>query len=350
VAFGEERLPSQRRDRPGLAPGSLTACRFWTRPYHGSVATSRLLTAWLPVVVWAAVIFTFSSIPDLGTGLGTWDLFLRKIAHAAEFALLGFLLVRALGNEWAGLVAGIAYAVSDEVHQHFVPGRQAAVRDVLVDSAGVAVGVYVVPRLFESRLGDSPRRLRARLGLEHALRRTSPNDVSWGQAPRQEGDDSSTGRPLAIELDSVLGDTRPLWRDWLDDAARRFRTIAPLDPDAVSADRGVAADELDRWARNGVGDWRAALERFAEERAPVYLRPDAHVSASLRALASSGRRLGVFTDAPEPLARVALAQLGATRRIEAVEVGTGSLERLRERLGGQVEVVRSAAELQRAAP
>jgi VanZ family protein/phosphoserine phosphatase len=301
-------------------------------------------------VVWAALIFTFSSIPDLGTGLGTWDLVLRKIAHAAEFALLGFLLVRALGNEWAGLFAGAAYAISDEIHQHFVPGRRAALLDVVVDTAGVAVGVYVVPRLFESRLGDSPRWLRARLGLKKASRRRSREDVSGGQAPRQESDDSSTGRPLAIELDSVLGDTRPLWRDWLEDAARRFRTIAPLDPDAVPADRGAAADELDRWARNGVGDWRAALERFAEERAPVYLRPDANVSANLRALASSGRRLGVFTDAPEPLARVALAQLGATRRVEAVEAGTGSFERLRERLGGKVDVVRSPAELKQAAP
>ena len=38
---------------------------------------------WLPVLVWAAVIFTFSSIPDLGTGLGGWDLVLRKLAHVA---------------------------------------------------------------------------------------------------------------------------------------------------------------------------------------------------------------------------------------------------------------------------
>jgi VanZ family protein len=319
-------------------------------PIMVPVATSRLLTAWLPVVLWAAVIFTLSSVSDLGTGLGTWDLALRKIAHGAEFAVLGFLLLRALGNELAGLVAGVAYAISDEIHQHFVPGRQAALLDVLVDTAGVAVGVYVAPRLFESRLGDSPRQLLARLGLENGPRHRARDDVSGGQAPRQDGDVLSTGRPLAIELDSVLGDTRPLWRDWLEDAARRFKTIAPLDPDAVPADRGAAAEELDRWARDGVGDWRAALERFAEERAPVYLRPDAGVSASLRALASSGRRLGVFTDAPEPLARVALAQLGATRRIEAVEAGTGSLERLRERLGGNVDVVRSPAELQRAAP
>src|SRR5262245_31678774 len=117
-------------------------------------------------------------------------------------------------------------------------------------------------------------------------------------------------RALAIELDGVLGDTRPLWRDWLEDAARRVRSIAPLDPDALPEDRGAAAEELDRWAAGGIGDWRAALARFAEDRAPVYLRPDAEVSAAVRALAAAGHRLGVFTDAPEPLARIAVAQLG----------------------------------------
>jgi phosphoglycolate phosphatase-like HAD superfamily hydrolase len=153
---------------------------------------------------------------------------------------------------------------------------------------------------------------------------------------------------LAIDLDAVLGDTRRLWRDWLEDAARRFHSIAPLDPATLPEDRGAAAAELDRWAESGVGDWRAALERFAEERAPVYLRPHAETSAALRALAGAGSRIGVFTDAPEPLARVALAHLGAARRIEALETGAGALERLKERLGDSVEVVRSPAELRRA--
>ena len=54
------------------------------------------LRLWAPVVLWAAVIFAISSVPDLGTGLGTWDLVLRKLAHAGEFAVLGALLLRAL--------------------------------------------------------------------------------------------------------------------------------------------------------------------------------------------------------------------------------------------------------------
>jgi phosphoglycolate phosphatase-like HAD superfamily hydrolase len=146
-------------------------------------------------------------------------------------------------------------------------------------------------------------------------------------------------RPVAIELD-VLGDTRPLWNDWLADAARRFHSITPLDPSALPKDRIEAAEELDAWAEHGVGDWPSALGRFAEDRAPVYLRPDAEISAGLRELSARGHRLGVFTDAPEALARIAVAQLGADRRIEALETGAGALDRLLERLGPDTLVVR----------
>jgi phosphoglycolate phosphatase-like HAD superfamily hydrolase len=152
-------------------------------------------------------------------------------------------------------------------------------------------------------------------------------------------------RAVAIDLDGVLGDTRALWADFLVDASRRFASIAPLDPTQLSEDRGIAAAELDRWAAQGIGDWRGALERFAEDRAPVFLRPDAEASAALRALSAAGARLGVFTDAPEPLARVALSHLGATRRVQAVETGAGALERLLERLGGDAIIVSSRDDL-----
>ena len=122
-------------------------------------------------------------------------------------------------------------------------------------------------------------------------------------------------KAVAVDLDA-LGDTRRLWQDFLVDAARRFASISPLDPGALPADRAAAADELDRWAEAGVGDWRGALERFAEDRAPVYLRPSAEANAALRALAARRVRIGVYTDAPEALARVALAHLGAERRVD----------------------------------
>jgi phosphoglycolate phosphatase-like HAD superfamily hydrolase len=152
-------------------------------------------------------------------------------------------------------------------------------------------------------------------------------------------------RLLAIDLDGALGDTRPLWRDFLDDAARRFASIAALDPAALPDDRGAAAEELDRWAAHGVGDWRASLERFAEDRAPVFLRPDGEASAALRSLVGEGARLGVFTDAPEPLGRIALVHLGAARRVDVLETGAGARERLLERLGPTATVVSSREDL-----
>lgn len=138
-----------------------------------------------------------------------------------------------------------------------------------------------------------------------------------------------TGAPLtavAIDLDGALGDTRRLWEDWLADAGRRAR---------------VDVRALDEELPN----WRRLLERFAEERAPVYLRRDAETSAALRRLDDAGLRIGVFTSAPEELARVALAQLGAARRVDDLETGSGALERLLVRLGDDARVIRTRADL-----
>ena len=95
------------------------------------------------MVAWAALIFAFSSVPDLGTGLGGWDLVLRKIAHAGEFAILGALLLRATGSARLSLLLGVAYAISDEVHQAFVAGRHGSPVDVAIDTIGVVAGVML---------------------------------------------------------------------------------------------------------------------------------------------------------------------------------------------------------------
>jgi phosphoglycolate phosphatase-like HAD superfamily hydrolase len=114
---------------------------------------------------------------------------------------------------------------------------------------------------------------------------------------------------LAIDLDGVLGDTTPLWEAFLTDVSRR----AHVDPARLE-------EELP--------NWRALLERFAEDHAPVYLRPSATATAGLRRLQADGVRIGVFTDAPEELARIALAHLGGARRIDVLEAGPGALGRL----------------------
>jgi phosphoglycolate phosphatase-like HAD superfamily hydrolase len=148
-----------------------------------------------------------------------------------------------------------------------------------------------------------------------------------------ERDSSIVGvSSIALDLDAVLADTRPLWRDWLADAARRARV--ELD---VPEDRAAAAAVLDE----RLGDWRPLLERFAADRAPLHFRPRPETTAQLRRLAAAGVRVGVFTDAPRELADVALAHVGAARRVSVV----GTLGDVLRELGEGAVVVRSRAEL-----
>jgi phosphoglycolate phosphatase-like HAD superfamily hydrolase len=142
---------------------------------------------------------------------------------------------------------------------------------------------------------------------------------------------------LAIDLDA-LGDTQTLWQAWLADAAR----VLGLDTEALPRDRSAAATTLDE---AGAGNWRALLGRFAEDHAPVYLRPNADATAALRELVAAGARLGLFTDAPEELALIAAAHLGASRRVEAIETGPGAVERLAAHFGGNPVVITTRAEL-----
>jgi VanZ family protein len=103
-----------------------------------------MASRWLPVLAWAAIIFAFSSIPSLGTGLGTWDTILRKSAHLTEYAILAALLWRATGRYGPALVLAVAYAGSDELHQTFVRGRHGSPVDVGVDTIGMLVGLGAV--------------------------------------------------------------------------------------------------------------------------------------------------------------------------------------------------------------
>jgi VanZ family protein len=102
---------------------------------------------WLPVVAWAALIFALSSVPDLGSGLGGWDTALRKLAHAGEYAVLGALLMRATRRAGLAFGLGVAYAISDEIHQTFVAGRAGSPVDVAIDAVGVLLGVLLWVRL-----------------------------------------------------------------------------------------------------------------------------------------------------------------------------------------------------------
>lgn len=100
---------------------------------------------WLPMLGWMSLIFIMSGrqsnqLPNLGL----YDLFFKKGAHLAAYAILMLLALWAVRDwRWA-LAITIGYAMSDEYHQTFVPTRQGTAVDVLVDSAGAILALLGV--------------------------------------------------------------------------------------------------------------------------------------------------------------------------------------------------------------
>ncbi len=90
---------------------------------------------------------------------------IRKTAHAMEYAVLGGLLVLMYGSYGIigkkgmayGILTGVAYAMTDEIHQLFVPGRSCQVTDVLIDSAGVLFGSVIGVLIFISTVKQRRR-------------------------------------------------------------------------------------------------------------------------------------------------------------------------------------------------
>ncbi|MCU0645454.1 MAG: VanZ family protein [bacterium] len=128
-----------------------------------------------PAIAWAIAIFVQSSLsyiqtPDLG-----FD-FQDKLAHAAEYAILGVFLRRALvfqNNEFIQKYAnqltvalGGLYAVSDEIHQSFVPGRNADIGDVIADVTGIFL---VVAFYFCLKQINKWRRRKSFLSTDHPV-------------------------------------------------------------------------------------------------------------------------------------------------------------------------------------
>jgi VanZ family protein len=113
----------------------------------------------LPPLALMGLIFFFSAQPDLGTGLGVWDTILRKAAHMTEYAVLWWLWHRAMGFRHPAVAVGItlAYAATDEFHQHFVTGRHGTPVDVLIDAAGVTIAIVALRRMARRRAAAGGR-------------------------------------------------------------------------------------------------------------------------------------------------------------------------------------------------
>lgn len=108
---------------------------------------------WAAVALWMAVIYYFSDQSSFALLEHVWQPSLLSIsAHFLEYAILAALLWHALRSApaLAGRAASLAfivavlYAISDEFHQSFVPGRYPDVRDVLVDAAGALAAVLLL--------------------------------------------------------------------------------------------------------------------------------------------------------------------------------------------------------------
>lgn len=123
---------------------------------------------WAMVAAWMGGIYFFSAQSSFALLDRVWQPDLLSVAaHFTEYAVLATLLWLALRDTPAlarhaapiAFAVAVLYAVSDEFHQSFVPGRNPDVRDVMVDALGVLMALWLARRL--ARQGDG--HLRARL-------------------------------------------------------------------------------------------------------------------------------------------------------------------------------------------
>ncbi len=109
-----------------------------------------------PVLAYAALIFYLSSLSRFPEAV-SFDFGFDKVAHFAEYFLFGALLDRWVSQagrsreRWCvlgmSIFIGTLYALGDEWHQSFVPGRDASLWDVLFDVLGVGAGAAALPAI-----------------------------------------------------------------------------------------------------------------------------------------------------------------------------------------------------------
>jgi VanZ family protein len=117
----------------------------------------RQITSWIAVVGWAAVIFYLSSLSRLPPAVSTWSL--TKLAHIIEYAVLTLLLMRALDAHhlgrrrvlWMAALLAVAYAVTDEFHQSFVPNRHPSPLDIVIDFIGISAASLLGSVMYQQR-------------------------------------------------------------------------------------------------------------------------------------------------------------------------------------------------------
>lgn len=116
----------------------------------------KLLSLWVPVVLWGLVIFLFSANPTVKTTEVFWqDFIFKKSAHIIEYAILSLLVYRALIGSGVkpkqamiyAIITSVLYGVTDEFHQSFTPGREPRLRDVVFDTIGAGISMLLIWKL-----------------------------------------------------------------------------------------------------------------------------------------------------------------------------------------------------------
>jgi len=98
----------------------------------------------IPAILWMILIFYFSSKNTSGVAIAhNLQFFFFKSLHLIEYSILGFLLFFAISKLNISLVVGYLYAISDEIHQHFVIGRTGKFSDTIFDLIGLLIGLYL---------------------------------------------------------------------------------------------------------------------------------------------------------------------------------------------------------------
>lgn len=108
----------------------------------------RRLSAWGPAAIWAGVLFFLSAVPDMDVP----PMFFQgedKVAHLLLYGVLGGTLAWGRfrsggpGQRWLVPALGLLYAVSDEWHQSWVPGRDPSLGDLAADTLGLLLGYWM---------------------------------------------------------------------------------------------------------------------------------------------------------------------------------------------------------------
>lgn len=109
------------------------------------------ISFWLPAISWMALIFFLSSRPSTSVADNqALNFIFFKSLHLIEYGILFILIYRATEkNIKLSLVLTIIYAISDEVHQLFVPTREGKLRDIFIDSLGAFLGNLIAQRFSE---------------------------------------------------------------------------------------------------------------------------------------------------------------------------------------------------------